>query len=383
VRQKIARTISYATKSKALLAGAGVVAAAAVIGTTVGYASMAKHVTLNVDGKIEHVTASGDTVGQVLADQGITLHKHDEVAPGVNQKISDGTVIAVRYGKPLTLDVDGKTSKYWVNATDVRGALHELDRSFNRARLSVSRGAGITRHGLRIVIATPKRLTISIGGHHAVHRNLPAMTVAQALREMHVHVHKNDVIKPGLHHQLSDGDHVVLTRIRIVQRHVSGQAIPFATLTRDDSSMYRGHSALVRSGHSGLRNVTYRVVYRNGRLVARRLVAQNVLRQPVARIERVGTKTVAPPPTTNYASGSTVWDQIAQCESGGNWAENTGNGYYGGLQFSLGTWQAYGGSGLPSSASRATQIAIATKVRDASGGYGAWPACAASLGLPR
>ena len=69
-------------------------------------------------------------------------------------------------------------------------------------------------------------------------------------------------------------------------------------------------------------------------------------------------------------------------ESGGNWATNTGNGYYGGLQFSLGTWQAYGGSGLPSNASRETQIAIATKVRDASGGYGAWPGCAASLGLP-
>ena len=69
-----------------------------------------------------------------------------------------------------------------------------------------------------------------------------------------------------------------------------------------------------------------------------------------------------------------------KCESGGNWATNTGNGYYGGLQFSLGTWQAYGGSGLPSNASRETQIAIATKVRNASGGYGAWPACAAVAG---
>jgi hypothetical protein len=78
-----------------------------------------------------------------------------------------------------------------------------------------------------------------------------------------------------------------------------------------------------------------------------------------------------------------VWDSLAQCESGGNWAINTGNGYYGGLQFSLGTWQAYGGTGLPSQASRETQIAIATKLRDASGGYGAWPACSAKLGLPR
>ena len=66
----------------------------------------------------------------------------------------------------------------------------------------------------------------------------------------------------------------------------------------------------------------------------------------------------------------------------GAWDAQTGNGYYGGLQFSLGTWHAYGGTGLPSQHSRETQIAIATKLRNASGGYGAWPACAARLGLP-
>ena len=88
---------------------------------------------------------------------------------------------------------------------------------------------------------------------------------------------------------------------------------------------------------------------------------------------RVGTK--AAPVYTSGGSG--VWDRLAQCESGGNWATNTGNGYYGGLQFSLGTWQAYGGTGLPSNNSRETQIAVATRLRDASGGYGAWPGCAA------
>ena len=159
--------------------------------------------------------------------------------------------------------------------------------------------------------------------------------------------------------------------------------MPFATVTRDDASMTRGSSSVVRPGREGLRDVTYRITFRNGHLVARKVLAQHVLRDPVARIERVGTKTVAPAPTANFAGGSTVWDQLAQCESGGNWATNTGNGYYVGLQFSLGTWQAYGGSGLPSNASRTTQIAIATKIRNASGGYGAWPACAASLGLPR
>ena len=376
MRQKLARI----SKSKAALVVAAAVAVAAVIGTTVGYAAMGTSVTLNVDGRIEHVTASGDTVGDVLSDQGITLQSHDEVAPAVDQAVSDGTTIAVRYGKPLQLDVDGTTSTYWVTATDVRGALDEINRSFDRAHLSVSRGAGITRDGLRITVATPKSLTVVIGGKHPVHQTVPAVTVEQALKALGVTLGKHDVVHPGLRHQLDDGDRLVLTRVRIVHKHVSGEAIDYSTVTRDDSSMLQGRSTVIRAGHDGLRNVTYRIVFRNGHLMARTVLTQEVLRSPVAQIERVGTKTVA---TTNFAGGNTVWDNLAQCEAGGNWATNTGNGYYGGLQFSLGTWQAYGGSGLPSNASRETQIAIATKVRNASGGYGAWPACAASLGLPR
>jgi uncharacterized protein YabE (DUF348 family) len=375
VRQKFARI----TTSKAVLTGAATIAAVAVIGTTVGYASMGKSVTLNVDGHVEHVTATGDTVGQVLSSQGISLRSHDEVAPAVDQPVNDGTTIAVRYGKPLKLDVDGKTTTYWVTATDVRGALNEIDRSFDRAHLSISRGAGITRNGLRITVATPKKLTVVIGGKHPRHRTISAVTVGQALKMLHVHLHKHDVVHPGRRHVISDGDKLVLTRIRIARRHVSGESFGYPTITRDDSSMLQGHSSVVRPGRDGLRNVTYRITYRNGRLVARKIVSQQVLRSPVAEIERVGTKAA----TSNFASGATVWDRIAQCESGGNWAENTGNGYYGGLQFSVGTWQAYGGSGLPSSAPRTTQIAIATKVRNASGGYGAWPACSQALGLPQ
>jgi uncharacterized protein YabE (DUF348 family) len=376
----VSSKLAQVSKSKIALAGAAAVAAAAVIGTTVGYASIGKQVTLNVDGKVQHVSATGDTVGDVLHDQGISLNRHDEVAPSIDQPVNDGTTIAVRYGKPLKLDVNGDTTTYWVTATDVGGALQEIDRSFDRARLSVSRGAGITRDGLRITVATPRRLTFVIGGHRAVHKTVPAYTVAQALKEMHLTLGKHDVVRPGLHHRLHAGDKVVLDRVRVVRKHVSGEAVPFSTISHDDSSMLQGHSTVVRPGHDGLRNVTYRITFRNGHLVTRQVLSQHVLREAVAQIERVGTKTVA---TTNFASGSTVWDQLAQCESGGNWAANTGNGYYGGLQFSLGTWQANGGSGLPSNASRTTQIAIATKIRNASGGYGAWPACSASLGLPQ
>jgi hypothetical protein len=85
-------------------------------------------------------------------------------------------------------------------------------------------------------------------------------------------------------------------------------------------------------------------------------------------------------PGRSAAVGGSVWDRLAQCESGGNWSTNTGNGYSGGLQFSPGTWRANGGSGSAHNASRAEQIRVAQRVQ-ASQGWGAWPACSSSLGL--
>ncbi|MYT72789.1 LysM domain-containing protein [Streptomyces sp. PsTaAH-137] len=78
-----------------------------------------------------------------------------------------------------------------------------------------------------------------------------------------------------------------------------------------------------------------------------------------------------------HAADSGVWDRIARCESGGNWHINTGNGYYGGLQFSAGTWRAYGGGAYASTAdgaSRSQQIAVAARVQRVQG-WGAWPTC--------
>lgn len=77
---------------------------------------------------------------------------------------------------------------------------------------------------------------------------------------------------------------------------------------------------------------------------------------------------------TPRASSDDVWDQIAQCESGGKWNTSTGNGYSGGLQFSPSTWRAYGGRGSANGASRAEQITVAKKVVSAQG-WGAWPSC--------
>jgi hypothetical protein len=83
---------------------------------------------------------------------------------------------------------------------------------------------------------------------------------------------------------------------------------------------------------------------------------------------------------TASAAPESAWDKLAQCESGGNWNINTGNGYYGGIQFNASTWRAYGGTGMPHQASKAEQIRVAERTLAAQG-WGAWPACSKKMGL--
>ena len=115
----------------------------------------------------------------------------------------------------------------------------------------------------------------------------------------------------------------------------------------------------------------HRAPTQTGQIVARSTAAGTAFALPL-----VGFTTAA------HAATEEQWDHVAQCESGGNWHINTGNGYYGGLQFSSSTWQGYGGGNYASRAdlaSKSEQIAIANKVLAAQG-WGAWPVCSRYAG---
>ena len=172
-------------------------------------------------------------------------------------------------------------------------------------------------------------------------------------------------------HAVQNDSDANFARVHVVRKYVPHEKFAAPVVEKKDSSMNAGETKVVRLGRPGVRNVTYLFVFENNKLTDKRVKKQEVLKKPRPKVVRVGTKIP-----------DVVWDRLAGCESGGNWHINTGNGYYGGLQFSLGTWHAYGGTGLPSQHSRETQIAVATRLRNASGGYGAWPGCAAKLGLP-
>jgi hypothetical protein len=158
---------------------------------------------------------------------------------------------------------------------------------------------------------------------------------------------------------------------------------------KTSSSLARGKTKVEQSGRSGTRTLTFRVVREDGKVTKRKRTSSKVTTQPRNRVVVVGTKAPKPARSSRSGSGSgsapsvasgSVWDRLAGCESGGNWSINTGNGFYGGLQFTLSTWRGYGGSGMPNRASREAQIAVAKRVQAAQG-WGAWPACTAKLGI--
>ncbi|ROR90022.1 resuscitation-promoting factor [Nocardioides aurantiacus] len=377
--------LEHLTKNKTLLVGLAVAVLLGIVGSASAYAGMSKTVTLSVDGERQQVRTFAGSVSDVLAAEGIETGKHDSVVPGPEADVRDGSEIAVRLGRPLTLAVDGEEKTLWTTATKVSSALSQLGLRFGGAALSVSRGTEIDRSGLALEVTTPKKVVLKYGPEKAKRHDLPVSTVGELLAETGVEVDRNDVVRPSRGTELEDGDRVVVVKRGEKTKRVADETIQSGTVRREDDSLAKGRTETVREGRDGVRDVTYKTSFRNGKAVRTVVVSSRVVREPVDAIVKVGTKVepVAPAapaaPSTPAASvgGGSVWDSIAACESGGNWAANTGNGYYGGLQFSLGTWQAYGGSGMPHQNSREQQIAVAERVAAAEGGYGAWPHCGA------
>ena len=198
VRSVLLFKLDNLSRKRGLLAVLVAVVALAVAGTTVAYASMTKSVTLSVDGESQQVTALGGTVGDLLDAEGIEIRDHDQVAPGLDDEITEGTKISVRYARQLALSVDGDEQTYWVTATTVDGALQQIGRAFTGAALSVSRGAGIDRGGLALEVATPKRVTVKVGAAKAKTKTVAALDVRDLLESLEVKVDGDDKVKPAL-----------------------------------------------------------------------------------------------------------------------------------------------------------------------------------------
>jgi resuscitation-promoting factor RpfB len=356
--------------------------ALALAGTTFGYANLNKSVTLSVDGQTADVRTSANTVAALLRSRGIDVNDHDVVAPNLDAKVENGTRVAVKFGRQVTFTVDGAPQTIWTTATTVDDALAALGMSLSGAELSTSRSSGIGREGLTIVIATQKKIIIVDAGKKRT-ITTTGQTLADALAAAKIKVDDDDKLSASANTRLVDGAKFTFTDVEISSK-TKKVKVDFDTVRKESSKLKKGVTKIDTPGERGVRAVTYKIVRENDKIVKRAKIKSKLISKPVTEVILVGTKKTTSS-TKKSSGGSTtpsgsVWDKLAKCESGGNWSINTGNGYYGGLQFSLSTWRAYGGSGMPNKASREQQIAIAKKLQ-ADAGWGAWPACSAKLGL--
>ena len=364
------------------------VAALAVAAGSVGVAHYDKAVEVSVDGQASSVHVLGSTVADVLDKQDIAVGPHDVVVPSLASSVGDGDHISVRYGRKLTVTVDGKTKEYWTTATNVDSALQDLGIRADGAVLSASRSQPLGRGGLTLAVTTPKKVTFVADGKTRTVTSTSS-TVFGLLAELGVTKKLDDVVSPAMPTALDNGMKVVLKRV-VTKQVRATEAIGYSTTQQKDSSLYKGQSKVVTPGKKGSKVVVREKTWVDGKLKTTKVVSQKVTRKPVTAVVKVGTKSrpVAAPDTSSSSSPSAgntsgaginlansgMWDRIAQCESGGNWHINTGNGYYGGLQFATASWLANGGDDFASRAdlaSRAEQITIANRYY-AKAGLGPW-----------
>lgn len=351
------------------------VTALAVAGTTFAYAALNNDVTLAVDGQTQEVSTMSNTVGDVLASQDITVGAHDVVAPNLDAPVVDGTKIAVQYGRQVTVTVDGAKQTFWTTATNVDQALQSLELDSTGAELSTSRSAGIGREGLDFSVNTVKSITVDAGGQERKVKTT-ALTVGNALDDAGIAVDANDKVSAKESAKLKDGMSITVVKVDI-KTVTKTEKIAFRTIDKNTDSLAKGKTKVQTEGKAGKRTVVLTEVRHDGKLVKRTEKSSKVVTKAVDRVVQVGTKEEA---AAASVGGNSVWDKLAQCESGGNWSINSGNGFYGGLQFMASTWRAMGGTGLPHQHSRETQIAIAKKLQ-ARAGWGQWPACSRKIGV--
>ncbi|MFF1711035.1 ubiquitin-like domain-containing protein [Streptomyces sp. NPDC058268] len=343
-------------------------------GGTSAFVANDKAVQLTVDGESRTLHTFADDVGELLEDEGVDFGTHDIVAPTAGTALASGDEIAVRYGRPVKLTLDGQRREVWTTARTVDGALRQLGVRAEGAYLSASRSKRIERHGLDLDVRTERTVTIMADGRERTLRT-NAATVREAIEESGITLNGQDTtsVAPGSFPR--DGQTITVMRIS-GHKEVRDEPIPFEVRRTHDASLFAGTEVVERQGHQGTRRVTYALRTVNGVKQKPRRLRSEVVREPQTQIVKVGTK--QRPESVAGAEGLN-WGSLAHCESGGRPNAVDASGTYGGLyQFDTRTWHALGGSGRPQDASAGEQTLRAKKLY-VQRGASPWPHCGGRL----
>ncbi|WP_324650660.1 transglycosylase family protein [Georgenia sp. H159] len=399
---------------------ASLATAALAVGGGVAVASAHKTVELDIDGVEQSVSTFAGSVEGVLDEHGVRIGEHDAVGPDVDAALDDGMLVVVRSARQIRVDVDGEQRAMWTTAPTTGEAIQSFGEAGRQITVAASRSRDGSRQALDmplvdgapvdvVVDGETRRVTPDGEAHLQDVLDLAGVTLGK-LDDVVVGSAAGGVVEVSV----TRGAHDLRT---------GAETVPYETTEREDDSLYVGERRVVQEGVEGERVRATLLVLAGGQETDRDELDYVTVTEPVPEIVAVGTKPrpaprpaapaapAAPAPSSpstpssssgGSSSGSSssggsasssgssssggavsggVWAALAQCESGGNPTIVSANGLYHGLyQFSVGTWQSVGGSGLPSQASPAEQTQRAQALQ-ARSGWGQWPACSAKLGL--
>lgn len=337
-----------------------------------------KTVTLTVDGASMTVPTMKSRVIDVLHENGFEVGDRDDLYPAADALVEQSEAIVLRRSRPLEISTDGGgTEQVWTTASTVQEALAQLHMT-DKAPLAASRGARVPLEGMSLPVVSPRTVQVNdAGAIRTVH--LAAPNVAALLEAEGVPLQQSDTVTPAPSSPVVEGMQIQVTRIRVAK---VTERLPLAPVDQriEDVNLNMSRQIVEDPGTPGVQDVTFAVATVDGVETGRLPVANVVVSPARGGVLRVGAKPgTEVPPVSNGAT----WDALSSCEAGGNWAINTGNGYFGGVQFDQNTWERSGGlryAGRADLATREEQIAIAEVTRSRQG-WGAWPTCSGRIGV--
>jgi uncharacterized protein YabE (DUF348 family) len=335
-----------------------------------------KTVTLVVDGSPRTVSTLSAKVIDVVRGNGFAVGDRDELHPSGDQLVAQSDTIVLRHGRALQLSIDGGPSRQvWITASTVAGALDQLSLS-DALPVAAARTGPVSLAGMALPVITAKDVHLDDGGV-AKDWHLAALNVGLLLAATGAPMQQGDKVVPRASTPVTAHMRITVTRIRT--RTVTERiALPPQVYRIQDPTMNASRHVVEDPGAAGMQDVTFAESIVNGVATGRQAMRSAVVIPARPTVLRIGAKpgTEVPPVLDGQA-----WDALAACESGGDWAIDTGNGFYGGPQFDQNTWARNGGLRYAPRADLATreeQIAIAEVTRTRQG-RGAWPVCGARL----
>ncbi len=249
-----------------------------------------KTVTLDANGEIINVVTHAKTVEQLLQDQNIDVAEHDKISPSLNTKIANGLAITWEQAKEVTISVDGNQSKVWTTETQVKDILKE-------ANIEVSEHDSLAR-GLDTEVGADNKIDIQkafqvtlVDGVNKRQVWSTSTTVANFLKQQGIQLNEFDRVENNLKDVITPGSKITVVRVEKVIDVVE-DSLDFAIEKKQDASLQKGKQKVVTAGQEGVITRTYEVVKENGKVVAKNLQSEKVVKEPKKQVVAVGTKSV-------------------------------------------------------------------------------------------